>query len=74
MGCCVELFDMPIHIRLYGEKDVRLLPMQNISFLKLKMPLKLMLNFGFLIPVRKKTRLNTNGLCTNRNVFKFADL
>ena len=31
-----ELFDMPIHIRLYGEKDVRLLPSAKYQFLEIE--------------------------------------
>ena len=31
-----ELFDMPIHIRLYGEKDVRLLPTAKYQFLEIE--------------------------------------
>ena len=31
-----ELFDMPIHIRLYGEKDVRLLPSAKYQFIEIE--------------------------------------
>ena len=31
-----ELFDMPICIRLYGEKDVRLLPSEKYQFLEIE--------------------------------------
>ena len=31
-----DLFDMPIHIRLYGEKDVRLLPSAKYQFIEIE--------------------------------------
>ena len=31
-----ELFDMPIHLRLYGEKDVRLLPNAEYQFIEIE--------------------------------------
>jgi len=31
-----ELFDMPIHIRLYSEKDVRLLPSAKYQFIEIE--------------------------------------
>jgi len=31
-----ELFDMPIHIRLYGEKDVKLLPSAKYQFIEIE--------------------------------------
>ena len=31
-----ELFDMPIHIRLYGEKDLRLLPTAKYQFIEIE--------------------------------------